>query len=109
MKLHITQNLDGSITYGNWPMKENGVSSKLFDVTDEHYNQVVEGVKDFQIQQDGSLSVVNSTRKSDLDAVIAEKEAVMEVQRLEIEDLKVKLQDKTATLDEIQEALLKIL
>lgn len=109
MKLHIIKHSDGRYSYGNWPMKENGVSSKLFDVTDEHYNQVVEGVKDFQIQQDGSLSVVNSTRKSDLDAAIAEKEAVMEIQRLEIEDLKVKLQDKTATLDEIQEALLKIL
>ncbi len=108
MKLYFAKHTDGSITTANWPIKETGAESFEFEVDEEVKRLVDEGEKDFQIEN-GELKVVNSTRKAEREAeVLRQKE---EAQALELEkaELKTKLENKQASLGEIQELLAKLL
>ena len=108
MKLYFAKHADGAITTANWPIKETGADSFEFEVDEEVKKLVDEGEKDFQIEN-GELKVVDSTRKAEREAELAKRQTELEVLQKEKAELKIKLEKKEASLDEIQTLLAKLL
>ncbi len=108
MKLYFAKHEDGSITTANWPIIETGAESFAFDVDEEVKNKIDEGIKNFQIEK-GELKIVDSTRKADLEAEILKEKQKIEALEQEKNQLKIKLENKEASLDEIQELLAKLI
>lgn len=104
MKYYFLQSSDGSITYCDYPIKETGSITYQFEVAEEQLALVEAGEKDFQIAN-GELSLINSTRKQDMEAQQAQVAQLIS----EKEELKSKLQNGTATDEDIKAALLKLL
>lgn len=64
--IHITKSESG-ITYSNWPITENGVSSIPFECTEEDLSAVTEGTKEFDII-DGQVILKDSNKKAEREA-----------------------------------------
>lgn len=104
MKKFFVPSEGGFVTIANLPIKENGVASKVHEVTEEQLNSVQEGTHDFQVE-DGNLVLRPSNRKAQIDAM-----KLAEAQRQEeAANLKKKLSEGKASLEEIQNALSKLL
>lgn len=78
--IHITKSESG-ITWSNWPITENGVSSIPFECTQEQLQEVQEGTKEFDII-DGQIVVKESNRKAEREA--QEAQAKLEAEQAEL-------------------------
>jgi hypothetical protein len=104
MQIFFT-NSEHGLTVSTWPFEENGQNSQLLEIAEEDYEAVQNGTKEWALI-DEQLQAVPSTRKADLEAEALSKEQAEAASR---SLLKTKLETKTASLDEIQEALAKFL
>lgn len=112
MRLYFLKNVDGSVSYCNWPITETmskdgeqiTVESILSEVNDEWLASVQDGTHDFDIQ-DGAVVLVESNRKAEKEA----REVKIEADRQELELLKQKLASGNASASEIQLALSKLI
>jgi len=99
---YFLQNENGSITYGNWPISENGIEAVAFEITEEQLQQVQEGIKDWVIIE-GVLSLKDSTRKADQEAlVLAQEQAIKDAKTRKI-TLIGKISSGVATPEEMEE------
>lgn len=99
---YFLQNENGSITYGNWPISENGVDAIPFEVTEEQIELVKDGTKDWSITE-GVLSLIDSDRKAKIESEkIAIEQAIIDTRLRKIELIK-KVTSGTATIDEQEE------
>lgn len=104
MQRFVVENKDGSLTMANWPIKENGLPSEGFEVSEDQLIAVQEGTHDFYISE-GKLLLKDSKRKEEFDSI-----KLQEAQRKEeMSNLKKKLTEGKATLEEVQEALSKLI
>ena len=110
MTIHFALKENGTITYSKLgEIQETGtISYHQFEVDEEDVAQVDEGIKDFSIEND-KLVIIDSTRKADADEVINSHLEIAEQDQEERDNLKVKLQNGTATDNDIKNALLKLL
>jgi len=109
MKHYFIKNPNGTITDCEWPVTENGRRSTECEITPEQLEGVRSGILDWSVSEDGTVTTVNSTRLADRQA--AEQQALDEVsqKKTERDELKVKMDNGSATLDEIKTALSKLL
>jgi len=61
--IHITKSESG-ITWSNWPITENGVSSIPFKVSEEDLKSVTEGTKEFDVIN-GEVILKDSNKKAE--------------------------------------------
>lgn len=101
MILHFLEN-NGHVSYSNWPIKENGVSSIKADIPNEWLELVESGEKDFKITNE-SVSIEDSTRKSEKEAAILEMQDLAEQVKLEKLALVEKITKGEATKEEQQQ------
>lgn len=100
MKLHILKSGE-NFSFSNFEFKENGQTSFEMDFNEEDYKGLFEGEKELK-EINGIITVVNSTKKQEM---LAAQEAEAQ-QKLE---LKSRLESGTASLEEIQSLLSKLL
>jgi len=108
MKLFFIKHEDGAITCSTWPIKENGIESTMFEVSEEDKAAVDDGTKDW-VFDNGVLTIAESTKKADREAAIAAIQAEEQAKAAELEILKTKLSEGKASLNEIQLTLSKLL
>lgn len=108
MKIFLVKNPDGSITQSNWPIKENGLESQCFEVSEDDIAAVQEGTLDWNLS-DAVLTTLPSTRKSDAEAALKNQQEEAASKAAELQSLKTKLAGGSASLSEIQLALSKLI
>ena len=102
MKQYFAKHPDGKITQCNWPIKETGAESFVFDVTEQDLQDVASLDKDWKIEK-GILSTVTSDRKAKLFLVqqaAAEEKALVQSKKMELVQ---KITEGKATAEEQQE------
>jgi hypothetical protein len=104
MRLFFVKHTNGQVTYANWPIKETGGESYEFNVKDSELEAVIQGAKDWHIE-DGKLSLVNSTRKAQAEAAKAQTDG----EKQAVAELKKRFEKGEGTPEEIQKALSKLL
>lgn len=111
VKIYFAKRDDNTLTYSiNWPIKEDGTTSyHSAEFNEEDIAEVVDGTKDFSVNENGEVVVVVSDRKDSRLQKEAEKEEAQALIAAEKEVLKDKLQNGTATDEDIKAALLKLL
>lgn len=101
-KTYFAKHPNGNITQCNFPIKETNAESFAFNVSTPDLEAIKEEEKEITISEEGKLEIKASNKKAKRLAAIEEKKEAKEA-------LKEKLSKKTATLEEVQEALLKLL
>lgn len=91
-------------TMGDFPMEENGIKTMASEVTDDEYQKILEGTRDFDIVN-GRVVFIDSDRKQKMDE-IKEQEAA---QAADLEVLRAKLANGEASPEEVQTALSKLI
>lgn len=103
MKKHFLKNGE-NWTFGDLPMEENGVKSVSSQITEEELQQIEDGTHDPDIVA-GKIKLKASNRKAErLNA-----EQIIQQNKDELGQLKEKLANNSATLEEIQQTLAKLL
>ena len=104
MKMYFAQHVDGKVTWASFPIKETNAKSYEFEVSEKDLKDVMEGEKDFVIEN-GELLLVESNRKQILEELKEEQKQEL----IEKQALKEKLEKGEATPEEIQTLLAKLL
>lgn len=91
---------------------ENGnvqvVKSVPVNISKNDFDEIVDGTKELKIVNN-KVQVIESTRKADQEKIVEDFEKAQEEKAQELQNLKEKLESKTASLDEIQLALSKLI
>lgn len=104
MKMYFAQHVDGKVTWASFPIKETNAKSYEFPVSEKDLKDVMEGEKDFVIEN-GELLLVESNRKQILEEVNQQRQE----EEIGKQALKAKLEKGEATPEEIQTLLAKLL
>ena len=115
MKKYVA-GLGDKTTMSSRPIKEtiyNGdepqtIDSVSIDISESDVNAIEEGSKEFEIK-DGKVTLKNSTKKAEKEAAELAEQQAKEALKAEKDALKAKCEAGTATLEEIQQALTKLL
>jgi hypothetical protein len=93
---------EAGVTRANYPIRENGIDSKPFEVSDEDLKKVEEGTHDFDIVKD-KLVLVESNRKQQAEAIELQKQTEIEAAKARKIELIQKVTEGKATKEEQEE------
>lgn len=91
-------------TMGDFPMEENGVKTIASEITNDEYQKILEGTRDFDIVN-GHVVFIDSDRKQKMDDIKAQEAAEV----AELDALRSKLASGEASPEEVQTALSKLI